>query len=78
MIKTTDGGQNWITKYQDDLGSGHFYDIQFLNKNVGFAVGKKLSTVSKSILLRTIGRWRNMARCSPTKFEYVNAYFNSR
>jgi photosystem II stability/assembly factor-like uncharacterized protein len=53
ILRTVNGGISWDVKYSEDLGEGHFRDIQFLNQNTGFVVGGKGSFGSKGVLLKT-------------------------
>ena len=53
ILKTTNGGESWEIKYTEDLEDGYFLDIQFLNKNTGFAVGGRGSFASIGVLLKT-------------------------
>ncbi|PIU58307.1 MAG: hypothetical protein COS89_01055 [Deltaproteobacteria bacterium CG07_land_8_20_14_0_80_38_7] len=53
ILKTIDGGKNWELRYNDDLGSGRFRDIKYLDKNTGFAVGGRGSFGSIGVLLKT-------------------------
>ena len=42
ILKTTNGGLNWIEQYKDSLNNAtRIYSIQFFNQNTGFAVGSK-------------------------------------
>lgn len=38
IYKTTDGGDNWNLNYQDNI---HYCSVQFMDDNVGFAVGNE-------------------------------------
>lgn len=38
IYKTTDGGDNWNLNYQDNV---HYCSVQFMDDNVGFAVGNE-------------------------------------
>lgn len=52
IYKTTNRGINWILQYRDSLSSAtKFNSIYFVNQNTGFAVGQKLSGITK--LLKT-------------------------
>ncbi len=53
ILKTTNGGENWDIKYNEDLGEGSFRDIQFLNKDIGFVVGGKGHFGSIGVLNKT-------------------------
>jgi photosystem II stability/assembly factor-like uncharacterized protein len=53
ILKTSDGGESWEIKYEQDLGEGRFRDIQFLDRNVGFVVGGEGSFGSRGVLLKT-------------------------
>lgn len=52
IFKTTDGGETWNIKYSKNLNSGRFYDIEFLNGEIGFTVGGFWAE-GNSILLKT-------------------------
>ncbi|MBI5730099.1 MAG: T9SS type A sorting domain-containing protein [Ignavibacteriales bacterium] len=53
ILKTADGGKNWIIKYSEDMIEGRFHDIQFLNNKIGFAVGGKSFFGLNGVLLKT-------------------------
>ncbi|MDZ7304876.1 MAG: YCF48-related protein [candidate division KSB1 bacterium] len=53
ILKTIDRGRSWKVKHSEDLGEGHFYDIQFLNKNTGFVVGGRGPFGSIGVLKKT-------------------------
>ncbi|HRS51972.1 MAG TPA: YCF48-related protein [Candidatus Marinimicrobia bacterium] len=53
IFKTTDGGETWDVKYSKDLDFGRFHDIEFLNGEIGFAVGGFWAE-GTSILLKTV------------------------
>ena len=53
ILKTSNGGETWKIKYSENLGEGHFRDLQFLDKNNGFVVGGKGSFGSIGVLLKT-------------------------
>jgi len=53
IFKTTDGGKTWNIKYSKNLNPGRFYDIEFLNGEIGFAVGGFWAE-GTSILLKTV------------------------
>jgi len=53
ILKTTDGGENWEIKYNENLGEGRFRDIKFLNRDKGFVVGGRGSFGANGILLTT-------------------------
>jgi photosystem II stability/assembly factor-like uncharacterized protein len=54
ILKTTNGGKSWNVKYSENLNEGSFRDIQFLNKQIGFAVGGRDFLSFTPILLSTI------------------------
>ena len=64
ILCTTDGGETWNLQYFQNLGDGHFRDIQFLNKDTGFAVGGYGDFDSKGILLRTDNGGENWSMLS--------------
>lgn|GEM_PF-1627536 len=54
ILKTTDGGNTWNVIFHDDSGSAPlFYDMQFLNKDVGFIVGGEKYPALEQIIMRT-------------------------
>ena len=53
ILKTTNGGKNWEIVFSEDFGEGYFRDIQFLDENIGFAVGGRESFGSKGVLMKT-------------------------
>jgi photosystem II stability/assembly factor-like uncharacterized protein len=40
ILRTTDGGSNWVTQYSQDYHEGMFSDIYFKNSMKGWAVGQ--------------------------------------
>ena len=47
ISKTVDGGKNWIQIMKDTLSSSaDNYDVQFINENVGFVVGRAAKNIS--------------------------------
>ena len=50
LLRTTDGGQNWITV---DTSKLHYTDIKFINSRLGFATGYSSSTNDLGIVKRT-------------------------
>ena len=53
IFKTINGGETWNIKYSKNLNSGRFHDIEFLNGEIGFAVGGFWAE-GTSILLKTV------------------------
>lgn len=53
IFKTDDCGNTWNIKYTKSPDNGRFYDIEFLNSKIGFAVGGSFFD-GISLLLKTI------------------------
>lgn len=63
ILKTTDGGKNWVVKFSEDMVEGRFHDIQFLNNKIGFVTGGKSFYGSNGVLFKTTDggeTWKNI------------------
>ncbi|MBI5403847.1 MAG: T9SS type A sorting domain-containing protein [Ignavibacteriae bacterium] len=49
ITRTTNGGTTWDTAYSSTVTTGIFYQVQFLNNNVGYAVGTVTPKIWKTL-----------------------------
>ncbi len=72
IARTTDGGATWDTAYSNTATAGIFYQVQFLNNNVGYAVG----TVTPKIWKTTNGgiNWTGIASAPTTTVYDIYAF----
>lgn len=49
IVRTTNGGTTWDTAYSNTVVTGIFYQVQFLNNNVGYAVGTVTPKIWKTV-----------------------------
>jgi photosystem II stability/assembly factor-like uncharacterized protein len=49
IVRTTNGGTSWDTAYSSTVTTGVFYQVQFLNNNVGYAVGTVTPKIWKTV-----------------------------
>ncbi|MEZ4690216.1 MAG: hypothetical protein R3A12_08535 [Ignavibacteria bacterium] len=67
ILKTTNGGENWITKY--DSINNVLHSVQFVNENTGWAVGGTL----RSLILKSIDGGMNWYNPTSEIFGYLSS-----
>jgi photosystem II stability/assembly factor-like uncharacterized protein len=72
IVRTTDGGTTWDTAYSNTVTTGIFYQVQFLNNTVGYAVG----TVTPKIWKTNNGgaTWTGIATAPTTTVYDIYAF----
>jgi len=76
LFSTNDSGQTWSLAVDiDTMGlsrsSSNFYAVEFLNEDVGFAVGVANNGGDGSFVFKTIDGGSNWTRLTTNNFEYV-------
>ena len=76
LYSSVDSGETWNLAVDiDTLGlmsfSDHFYGVEFLNEDIGFAVGQTYSSGDIAFVLKTTDGGENWSRVTTNEFEYV-------
>ncbi|MFC2088242.1 YCF48-related protein [Calditrichota bacterium] len=66
ILKTTDGGNNWVCKFDTNY---YFQSLYFINADTGWAIGNFIDSIWQSIIFKTIDGGENW-ESFPDIFDY--------